>query len=157
MGINASGDTAGFADLDNGNEFHAVLWVQGKIRDLGVLPGGLFSEANGMNDRDEVVGFSDGNGHGVQAAIWYKNGRVRDLGTLPGGGYSQAMAVNVHGAVVGYSDNARGATHAILWTTKARSFFGRIVVPPGYDANYFQNYFINNPGQTPDGPDADDD
>ena len=118
LGINASGDTAGFSDLDHGNELHAVLWVQGKIRDLGVLPGGLFSEANGMNDRDEVVGFSDGNGHGVQAAIWYKNGRVRDLGTLPGGGYSQAMAVNVHGVVVGYSDNARGATHAIVWTNR---------------------------------------
>jgi len=27
----------------------------------------------------------------------------------------------------------------------------------GYDASYFQNYFVNNPSETPDGPDADDD
>lgn len=40
--------------------------------------------------------------------------------------------------------------------TTARPFV-EIVVPPGYDANYFQNYFVNNPNQTPDGPDADDD
>jgi hypothetical protein len=30
-------------------------------------------------------------------------------------------------------------------------------VPAGFDASYFQNYFINNPSETPDGPDADDD
>ena len=34
--------------------------------------------------------------------------------------------------------------------------FVDIVIPPGYDVNYFQNYFTNNPSQTPDGPDADD-
>jgi hypothetical protein len=38
----------------------------------------------------------------------------------------------------------------------AVSDFLEIVVPPGYDVNYFQNYFTNNPGETPDGPDADD-
>jgi phospholipase C len=35
--------------------------------------------------------------------------------------------------------------------------FVPITVPTGYGASYFQNYFVNNPSQTPDGPDADDD
>jgi phospholipase C len=35
--------------------------------------------------------------------------------------------------------------------------FVQIDVPSQYDVNYFQNYFTNNPSQTPDGPDADDD
>ena len=34
--------------------------------------------------------------------------------------------------------------------------FVSITVPTGYDASYFQNYFVNNPTQMPDGPDADD-
>ncbi len=34
--------------------------------------------------------------------------------------------------------------------------FTQILVPAGFDASYFQNYFVNNPSQTPDGPDADD-
>ena len=37
-----------------------------------------------------------------------------------------------------------------------RSFTG-IWVPAGYDASYFQKYFLNNPSETPDGPDANDD
>jgi hypothetical protein len=35
--------------------------------------------------------------------------------------------------------------------------FVPITVPTGYDASYFQNYFVNNPTETPDGPDANDD
>lgn len=34
--------------------------------------------------------------------------------------------------------------------------FAPITVPAGFDPSYFQNYFVNNPGDTPDGPDADD-
>ena len=40
--------------------------------------------------------------------------------------------------------------------TTARPFVP-IATSTGYDVNYFQNYFINNPNQTPDGPDANDD
>ena len=34
--------------------------------------------------------------------------------------------------------------------------FVPITIPAGYGASYFQNYFVNNPSETPDGPDADD-
>jgi hypothetical protein len=34
--------------------------------------------------------------------------------------------------------------------------FVPITVPAGFDASYFQNYFVKNPGETPDRPDADD-
>ena len=34
--------------------------------------------------------------------------------------------------------------------------FAPITVPADFDPSYFQNYFVNNPGDTPDGPDADD-
>jgi len=35
--------------------------------------------------------------------------------------------------------------------------FTPIPVPTGFDASYFQKYFVNNPSETPDGPDANDD
>ncbi len=38
--------------------------------------------------------------------------------------------------------------------TTPRSFT-QIIVPPSYNANYFQTYFTSNPGQSPSGPDAD--
>jgi hypothetical protein len=34
--------------------------------------------------------------------------------------------------------------------------FTQIPVPVGYDKTYFQNYFVNNPTEVPQGPDADD-
>jgi len=40
--------------------------------------------------------------------------------------------------------------------TTARPFVPIVISSP-YDVNYFQNYFINNPSETPDGPDANDD
>jgi hypothetical protein len=40
--------------------------------------------------------------------------------------------------------------------TAARPFVPIVISSP-YDVNYFQNYFINNPSETPDGPDASDD
>ena len=35
--------------------------------------------------------------------------------------------------------------------------FALITIPAGYGPSYFQNYFVNHPSETPDGPDADDD
>lgn len=35
--------------------------------------------------------------------------------------------------------------------------FTAIPVPVGFDSSYFQNYFVNNPTDAPQGPDADDD
>jgi hypothetical protein len=35
--------------------------------------------------------------------------------------------------------------------------FAPITIPAGYGPSYFQNYFVNHPSETPDGPDADDD
>jgi phospholipase C len=34
--------------------------------------------------------------------------------------------------------------------------FVPIAMPTGHDETYFQNYFVSNPNETPDGPDADD-
>lgn len=56
VGINLWGEVAG--NLNNG---HAGLWIPpGRTLDLGVLPGGMFSVAAGINDLGIVSGTADG-------------------------------------------------------------------------------------------------
>src|ERR1700730_11224961 len=81
-------------------ELRAVLWRNGKITDLGVLPdGGYESFANAVNSRGQVIGLalsaiSDPNsmaGLGFQTrAFFWENGVMQDLGTLGSGTDSQA-------------------------------------------------------------------
>lgn len=78
------------------------------VIDLGTLPGGTFSSANGINNSGQVVGDSDSD-NGTRAFL-YSNGTMTDLGTLPGGSNSSATGINNSGQVVG---------NAVLGTTRA--------------------------------------
>ena len=141
--VNARGDIVG--ESENGvvdplfgtNQFHAVLWDDGTIRDLGTF-GGNFSAAGGINDRGQVVGFAlnavldpvsmidwqiGGSTTGTQtrAFVW-QHGTLKDLGTL-GGPDAYAAFVNDRGQVVGFSytnptiNSTTGipTTHPFLW------------------------------------------
>jgi len=84
-------------------------WI---LTDVGVLPGGVYSSANAINDNGKVVGqgsatvngtfathafsFQDANGNGVSDP-----GELLDLDTS-GGTYSDARGVNSVGIVVGH-------------------------------------------------------
>src|SRR5204862_63979 len=63
MAINQNGDVVGFAgqpgdDPDN-PQLHAFLWTRHDgIKDLGALPGDVYSEAHGINERRQMVGIS---------------------------------------------------------------------------------------------------
>jgi len=119
--INQGGQIAGTSennqiDPASGNpEFHAVLWQNDKILDLGTL-GGSASFAATLNDRGQVIGeaLNDvpdplsilGSGDGTtltqtRAFLW-QNGKMNDLGTL-GGPDSWAMYINDRGQVTGTS------------------------------------------------------
>src|SRR5215213_8221903 len=53
------------------------------VTDLGTLPGGNYSDADGINSRGQVVGFSTT--AELQRAFLWDHGQMIDLGTLPGG------------------------------------------------------------------------
>jgi probable HAF family extracellular repeat protein len=91
-------------------EFHAVLWKNHKIHDLGTL-GGTASLAVDVNNLGQVTGFAQneiadpfslaGLGTQTRAFLW-KNGKMHDLGTL-GGPDSFAQYMNDSGQIAGVS------------------------------------------------------
>ncbi len=102
--VNAFGQAAGFTYDFDPNNTHACLFSGGQVYDLGILPGGFRSEAEGINDSGQVVGFSVTTNFDERAFI-YSAGTMTDLGTLGApGGYSHAYGINNAGQVVGESD-----------------------------------------------------
>ena len=118
-------------------ELRAVLWTDGKIRDLGVLPeGGYESLATAVNSSGLVAGLATnttpdaysmlGTGYQTRAFVWDKREGMQDLGALPGGTDAQALLMNERGQVAGqsYTSSAPSAvcppltTGSFIWDKK---------------------------------------
>lgn len=108
-GINSYDQVIGGSQSSAG--YRAVLWENGRMRNLGTLPGQDHSEARGINDNGQIVGVS-----GNSAFVWY-NGVMYSLRNL-GAGNSSAIAVNSAGDVVGSSNS-----HAVRWTLPPVNFW----------------------------------
>lgn len=94
--------------------YHAILWQNGKLTELGTLPGRTDSTAVAVNDRGLVIGssFDRVGEYGerkarIRAFLWQK-GRMLDLGTISGLPHSSAVALNERGQVIGWSAKALG-------------------------------------------------
>jgi probable HAF family extracellular repeat protein len=92
---------------------HAFQTRNGVVTDLGVLPGGLSSQALWITANGLIAGNSQNGqidplfpGFPENRAVLWRNGTIVDLGTLPEGGYeSFASTVNSRGQVVGFALN----------------------------------------------------
>jgi probable HAF family extracellular repeat protein len=174
--INAFGQVAGTGYIADDSYQHASLWTPsapnattGGWTDLGVLgaaSGGVYSNANGLNDLGQVVGLTNmgmdnGNSVGDQAYLWTPNatngttGVMTPLGTL-GGSSSEAMAINNAQQVVGWSfwtndTGHQNEPHVFLWTPGTGMIdlgdFGGTEVSPvaiSQGGKIVGRYFINN-------------
>jgi probable HAF family extracellular repeat protein len=123
--ISDSGLVAGFSETEaidpilGVREFHAVLWRDGEIIDLGTLEGGFESAAFAVNSRGQVAGGffntvpDPSQFTGTQQRVFrWENGVMRDLGTLGGpdagllGGFKGNVEMNERGQVVACSMTA---------------------------------------------------
>ena len=84
---------------------HAFLWHQGKMIDLGTLPGLIESRAMGVNSKALVVGTANNETTTTTAPFLWRRGTMVDLNTLlpPGSGWTlrSANAISESGAIVG--------------------------------------------------------
>ena len=113
--MNNLGQVVGTSLLAGDQENHAFFWDKKEgLKDLGTLPGGLFSKAYWVNDAGEAVGFSDA-AVGIRAVLW-KNGAIIDLGSVAGDPCNFAQSINSHGQIVGFGRaDCFNEDHTFLW------------------------------------------
>ncbi len=124
LAINNNGKVVGSSYLADNQTYHAFLWQNGKMTDLGKNLGGIHSLANSINDRGDVAGYwNDQAGHS-HAFLW-KKGKSVYLGNL-GGGDSNTTAINNLDQIVGTSNTVSGNEHAYIWQNKHMTDIGTL-------------------------------
>jgi probable HAF family extracellular repeat protein len=132
--INDVGEAAGYGWLpDDG--MHAFVWMDGEMRDIGVLPGTNKSWALSINDLGQVVGLSHSDVQGDKACLW-EDGSLYDPNDLiptDSGWYLwEATGINNRGQIAA-KGGRNGITHAVLLTPEILSI--RIDVDPKDDSD----------------------
>ena len=121
FGINASAQVVGYSYTTSG-AYHAFLYSNGTMQDLGTLGGYSSSFALGINASGQVVGEST-TGNTVFHAFLYSSGSMIDLNSLiaPSSGWTleNAEAVNDNGQIVGYGTYGGNRSQAFLLTPQA--------------------------------------
>lgn len=119
--INNHGVITGQSTLSDNQTFHPVLWQDGIITDLGVLPGDAVGAGLSINNRGDVVGASvtaPGPSTGNPRAFLWRNGQMVDLNTLVPFDAPlyllTAFSINDSGDVVGFGATNTGELHAFL-------------------------------------------
>lgn len=147
-------------ELSSPTQWHAALWQNGTIQDLGTLGDGPVSFAYFVNERGQVAGVSLTNsvpnattGIPTVAPFLWENGHMTNLGTF-GGVWGRSTGMNNKGQVVGFS-NLEGDQNdnAFLWEKGLLQNLGTL----GGDYNFSEAWAVNDNGEiaghsfTPDG------
>jgi probable HAF family extracellular repeat protein len=140
LGLNNAGQIVGKSYTSFGR-YHAFLYDQGQMTDLGVLAGNDQSQARSINDSGQIVGATEPSG--PIHAFLYDAGTMTDLGTL-GGTESSAYGINNHGQIAGDSQtNTSGLSDtAFIYSNGTMSATGKL-----NNQAAIQAFAINDNGQ----------
>ena len=157
-GLVAGWSENGLTDASGLPVGRAVLWTKdGKIIDLGAVPGGTESLATAVNNHGLVVGFSNddipdafsmaGLPTQTRAFLW-QNGVIRDLGTL-GGPDALAGLVNERGQISGQAYTNSTPSQAFGIPTQHPFFWenGKMVDIGNLGGTLGSPSWMNNRGQ----------
>jgi probable HAF family extracellular repeat protein len=102
--VNGHGDVVGVIQDEN-TPTHGILWRDGQVIDLPVLPGGDIAVPSAINDAGLIVG-SASDAEASHAVAWSANSpqTIRDLGVMTGSAY--LTDVTEKGVVAGWTDSA---------------------------------------------------
>jgi len=129
IGVAQPQERTGLPSVSRTGTAHAFLWsTDSGMTDLGTLPGGGTSRADGINESGQIVGASDTVAPRPWHAFLWEGGQMTDLNDLipPDAGWEliSAHTINESGQIVGYGycppTDPVGAprlyTHAFLLT-----------------------------------------
>jgi probable HAF family extracellular repeat protein len=129
---------------------HALLWHEGRAKDLGNLGGtgpGGGNVAVGINNQGQVVGSSYlSDGASFHGFLWTEDAGMKDLGTLLGDQISAALGINDDGDVVGISLDANFNPRAFLRRNGVMTDLNTLI-PAGSPLFLIQACSINSRGE----------
>jgi probable HAF family extracellular repeat protein len=121
--------------------WHAFLWENGTMTDLGALDGDVLSYAYSINNQGQIAGISNrGSSTDPWHAVVWDHGTITDLGPVPGARNTFAFGVNDKGQVAGSWEGPSGRK-PLLWSQGSTIALSTL---PG--STYTEAYKINNRG-----------
>jgi probable HAF family extracellular repeat protein len=153
--LNNNGTVAGTAATDEilpefGPLYHAFVWQNGAMTDLGVLPNQTESAAMAINSLGQVVGIADHieevTYHELsRKSFLYQNGQLTAL-NVPGE-HNSATDINDFGQIVGFMQTDVGATNnAYIYENGVATDLNNLI-PGGSGLHITIANAINNAGQ----------
>jgi probable HAF family extracellular repeat protein len=146
FGINDLGQVVGWSTIDDATCtlfdgcWHAFLWENGTMTDLGGLDSRFQSYAYSINNRGQIVGISATGDYptGTWRAVMWDHGTVTDLGEVSGATNMYAHGINDRGMVSGSFDGPDGQ-RAVLWANGVPTLLN-------FGASFNDGAKINNAG-----------
>lgn len=151
--LNDSGNVAGTSMLAGDEVWHAFVWSNGTMIDLGTL-GGSTSDAVAINNKGQVVGRAKVTDTPfVRHAFVWEKGQMTDFGAVTPCTRSTAISINSAGQIVGDLGSCTNDPNDIAFFSAFIVEKGRpmvdlntLITPPS-DIHLVDAWFINDRGE----------